>query len=1579
MSFHPEYLVHLPLPIAQLYSRAHNAKDPRARHDNTFYLFEALIKLAACPPTIAYLHEIRNGGERSEKLDELLVQLSLPSLGQWVGFLRETTRWISERDDAEQHPLGGLWNQLNRKRKDLPAVLALYQRIRNGPDGEPGREKSCSLLQLFDLIVQYRNTVFGHGANRVASFYEQKMGPLLFPAASEILSPDGLGLLGAAGSQLVYIDEVRRVGRSQLEIECTSLAGLQANRMEPIQTSSNVDTVPGCVAVLWPGRDEPVRLDPLLTYRDSELSQEVLFLNRDRNRKDVEYLSYTTGVTERNRAMSESMCELVELLRGVTIPSEDLEQVQKQTLELDRANQSAEFASFLELLNEDEEPEITKGEFEVLGEVGRGAMGIVYLARQRSLGRPVALKVLPDQLIQDETAVARFRQEAAVLAKCEHPSIVKVLHSGEFAKGQPFYAMEYVSGADLERVWQQLSRHTGFTEVSSMGQSVFDEATLQASRLHRLETTVRLQNSTHMPGQAETLTDEPDEPMDPLDEGQSLMQQIGVLPLPELPSIDDDPCGGFERRVARIIRDVARGLQAVHNTGTVHRDVKPANIVLSADASRAVLMDFGLVKGQDLSLTASGSRGFLGTLRYAAPEQLASARLKVGPQADIRSLGVTMWELLARQRLFADAQDEIALAQAVHERDVPLLSTITRDIDPDLEAIVARATERSTSARIQTATELADYLDLYLDGKPVPLRTPRGLEHARRWATKHWKPIAGAAVGVVAGMAILLSLTGLFGGPEATEPEAVPVDADTAGTVIAASGEPIRVGILHSLTGTMAQSESPIVDAALLAIEELNSQGGVLGRPVEAVVKDGRSEPAVFATQTKELITVDGVCTIFGCWTSASRKSVVSVVEHNDHLLIYPLQHEGLEESTNVIYTGAAPNQQIIPAVQWAFAFAQKRRFFLVGSDYVFPRVAHEIIKDQLQMLGAELAGESFLPLGSTDFESTIQTIRDARPDVILNSINGTSNTAFFRQLRRAGIRSQDVPTISFSIGEEELRNLDTAAMAGDYAAWNYFQSVDTPENDEFVANFRQKYGPQRVITDPMQTAYFGVKLWAQAVEESQSTDASEIRYAIRNQKTTAPSGEVRIDPATQHTFRTPRIGKVLPDGQFEIVWTAAAAVEPVPYPASRTARDWQALLRDLYAGWGQQWSAPSTSRAVPIVATPSTSQVPDPPLPRNTFPATSGSRGVTDDRILLGMSAAFSGTADVLGEEMRTGIQTCFQQVNTEGGVHGRKLELISLDDGYDPKQTVEQMNALINDHKVFAIIGNVGTPTARVAVPIAVENKVPFFGAFTGSEILRHVPPERYVFNYRASYLQEIEAQVRYLVRTRKVPANRIAAFTQDDSFGDSGFQALVRSLRQHGTAAGEIIHVRYERNSLQVEEAARQLIESRDDIDAVMVVGTYRPAARLIETLASDDFHPIFSCVSFVVAETLARELTALDVTLTRNIIVTQVVPWHETSLGAIKEYREQLKRYHPESTPGTISLEGYLAASVFVEGLRQAGRNLNNDTLVNALESMDRLDVGTGDQLSFSPTIHQASDHVWAVTIGENGKCQPIVLE
>lgn len=387
-------------------------------------------------------------------------------------------------------------------------------------------------------------------------------------------------------------------------------------------------------------------------------------------------------------------------------------------------------------------------------------------------------------------------------------------------------------------------------------------------------------------------------------------------------------------------------------------------------------------------------------------------------------------------------------------------------------------------------------------------------------------------------------------------------------------GKPIKVGILHSLSGTMAISEISVADATLLAIEEINKKGGLLGRKVEPIVVDGRSDWPTFAKEAKRLITEEKVSVVFGCWTSASRKTVKPIFEKYNHLLFYPVQYEGLEESPNIVYTGAAPNQQIIPAVKWCFDNLGKK-FFLVASDYVFPRSANAIMKDQIAALRGEILGEEYILLGSSEVKEVIQKIIETQPDVILNTINGDTNVAFFRELRKAGIAPDKIPTMSFSIAEDELRTLGVENMVGDYAAWNYFQSVDTEENKGFVERFKKKYGANRVTDDPIEAGYFGVYLWSQAVKDAGTDDVDEVRKAIANQSLNAPGGIVYINAENNHTWKIVRIGKIREDGQFGILWSSEKPVRPMPYPIYRSKSEWDKFLKDLYEGWGGRWANP--------------------------------------------------------------------------------------------------------------------------------------------------------------------------------------------------------------------------------------------------------------------------------------------------------------------------------------------------------------------------------------------------------------------
>lgn len=376
----------------------------------------------------------------------------------------------------------------------------------------------------------------------------------------------------------------------------------------------------------------------------------------------------------------------------------------------------------------------------------------------------------------------------------------------------------------------------------------------------------------------------------------------------------------------------------------------------------------------------------------------------------------------------------------------------------------------------------------------------------------------------------------------------------TAGCADAATAtdddDVIKVGVLHSLSGTMAISEVTVQDATLLAIEEINAAGGVLGRQLEPVVEDGASDWDTFAEKAQKLLLQDQVATVFGCWTSASRKAVLPVFEGNQGLLWYPVQYEGLEASPNIFYTGATTNQQIIPGLDYLREELGAQRIFLVGSDYVFPRTANLIINAYAEAHGMEVVGEEYAPLGHTEFSTVVQKVVDEAPDAVFNTLNGDSNVAFFKQLADAGITADDIPSVSVSVAEEEVAGIGPENIAGHFVAWNYYQTTDTERNDEFVAAFQAKYGADRVTSDPMQAGYNGVYLWAAAVEAAGTTDVDAVREAAAGISLDAPEGPIAIDGDNQHLYKTARVGVILPDGLIEEVWNSGGPIKPDPYLA---------------------------------------------------------------------------------------------------------------------------------------------------------------------------------------------------------------------------------------------------------------------------------------------------------------------------------------------------------------------------------------------------------------------------------------------
>ena len=369
---------------------------------------------------------------------------------------------------------------------------------------------------------------------------------------------------------------------------------------------------------------------------------------------------------------------------------------------------------------------------------------------------------------------------------------------------------------------------------------------------------------------------------------------------------------------------------------------------------------------------------------------------------------------------------------------------------------------------------------------------------------------------------------------------------DEAGNA-AAGGETVKVGVLHSLSGTMAISEVTVKNSTQMAIDEINAAGGVMGKQIEAVTEDGASDPATFAQKATKLIDSDQVVTVFGGWTSSSRKAMLPVFEKTKNLLWYPVQFEGNECSPNIMYSGAQPNQQILPAYDWGKEKGFKK-FFLVGSDYVFPRTANLILKKHIEADGLTLSGEEYQPMGGTDFSGVVAKIRQAKPDVIYSTLNGDSNVAFFKQMAAAGMKSDVLPVMSFSIGEQEAQAMGPALVEGSYAGWNYFQTLDNPENKKFIEAYKAKFGKDAVLTDPMVHGYVDVYVWKAAAEKAGSTDPAKVRAAaVTLDAVPTPLGTVKFI-ANNSLIQTGYIAEAMPDGQFKILWDSKKAIDPDPY-----------------------------------------------------------------------------------------------------------------------------------------------------------------------------------------------------------------------------------------------------------------------------------------------------------------------------------------------------------------------------------------------------------------------------------------------
>jgi urea transport system substrate-binding protein len=521
------------------------------------------------------------------------------------------------------------------------------------------------------------------------------------------------------------------------------------------------------------------------------------------------------------------------------------------------------------------------------------------------------------------------------------------------------------------------------------------------------------------------------------------------------------------------------------------------------------------------------------------------------------------------------------MLRAAAEKDVPAAGLVESGIPPTVVGLLRELLSRNPADRPHDARTTAARLRVLERNVPVPGDKPS----APPPPSAKVPAANGVRWGVWTG-ALSILLAALIGGAAVIYRYVLPMlggSGSSPGSGAAlAEGEPIPVGLLYSLSGSLAYSERPVRDATIQAMREINDAGGVVVQGAGGTVRrritwetaDGRSNEEDFARAAEQLLTTNKAVTLFGCWTASSRKRVAEVCVRHDRLLVYSVPDEGLAQSPNVFYLGGTPNQLMIPAVRWVYTELRKRRFYLAGSEYVFSKVTHDILRHEVETLGGKVVGEAFRPLGSTEFAEVAADVERSGADVVLCTIDGLSNVAFAQSLRGRGLRPPAIPTVWFNVGENELRYMhDPKQMAGDYAPFCYFQSLDTPANRKFLERFRAgQEDPTVCVSDPMEASYAAVYLWKQAVEAAGTTDTGPLREAFREQSFDAPEGLIRIDGPTQRTWRTPRVGRVNDKLDFDVVWAAPNPVAPEPFPPFRTRKQWDQLLETLYKGWGGHW-----------------------------------------------------------------------------------------------------------------------------------------------------------------------------------------------------------------------------------------------------------------------------------------------------------------------------------------------------------------------------------------------------------------------
>jgi len=640
----------------------------------------------------------------------------------------------------------------------------------------------------------------------------------------------------------------------------------------------------------------------------------------------------------------------------------------------------------------------------------------------------------------------------------------------------------------------------------------------------------------------------------------------------------------------RIIREVASGIAAAHETNLIHRDIKPDNIWLESDGQgrpwkRVKILDFGLATSVSNTEEGTSDSGMImGTPHYMSPEQARG--LPLDHRCDLFSIGCVLYQMISGELAFkGDNTLKIMNSLALHEPKP--LNLIDSSVPTKVVELVQNLMRKKASERIASANNLIriiDEIDTNIHNSsgspsvtlPMPNLPGQGYQATHTPWYLNWK----SALFVLAAIINLGLLAFNFGSFE-TQPNSI------SGLTF---GEPIKVGVIHSTTGYMRTTGKNVKDLTMMAISEINESGGVLeysakGVPISrrrilAFESDGQSNPEVFAKQSEKLITQDKVKAIFGCWNSTDRKECLSVFNQNNNILFYPTSYEGLEQNPNVIYLGAAPNQQLEFTFNHMINKLGKKKLFHVGVNNVYSKVASEIlalqlkeIKEEEKTIRAALVGEKLLNQGAFKFDDVIKAIEAAKPDLIVNTLSGDANRDFFRALRAQGIKGSTIPTLSFHISAEILQELDVESCTGDFVGWNYLPSIETELNKAFLEKVKTKLGNDTIVNDSMEAGYYGVFLWAQAVREAKSFDPEKVLQAIRGRTFLAPGGPIEIDKDTLHTYMIPRFGKIVGPGKFEIIQgNDNKPIRPIPYPRYRSQENWETYLKSLHSSWDNKW-----------------------------------------------------------------------------------------------------------------------------------------------------------------------------------------------------------------------------------------------------------------------------------------------------------------------------------------------------------------------------------------------------------------------